>query len=127
MTLSTCLHTSAGVGMNVISQLSLCGASLQCVIGKGHTVLERERISLCQQHEQIASFSDDEMEMPSNTGEVVPLHRACNSTWNIVSKTLRLHVHIIARPTEVSTCRFFRVLTAGWQRRRRPLRAALVA
>ena len=42
---------------------------LQCVIGKGHTVLEREHISLCQQHEQIASFSDDEMEMPSNTGE----------------------------------------------------------
>lgn len=36
-------------------------------------MLERERISLCQQHEQIASFSDDEMEMPSNTGEVANL------------------------------------------------------
>lgn len=45
-------------------------ACTQCVIGKGHTVLERERISLCQQQEQIASFSDDELEMPSNTGAV---------------------------------------------------------
>jgi hypothetical protein len=51
--------------------------SLQCVIGKGHTVLERERISLCQQHEQIASFSDDEMEMPSNTGEVASAVGGC--------------------------------------------------
>jgi len=44
---------------------------VQCVIGKGHTVLERQRISLCQQLESLASFSDDELEMPSNTGAPV--------------------------------------------------------